>query len=78
VSATVRPSLSQKRPWAVESNGKLVELHATEEAAQAGADRINRVCRTCRTPHGLHTPECPLSRFEPDPGFGAEIDGDDT
>jgi hypothetical protein len=77
--AIVRPSTSVKRPWAVVSEGKLVELHATEAAAQAGADRINRTCSECRTQQGRHSVDCPLAGFERDHDFGSEFDdGDDA
>jgi len=76
MTASVRPSTSTKRPWAVERDGKLVELHSTEEAAQKGADSINRVCTVCRRANGLHTQQCAISCFEVDPDFGSEEDED--
>lgn len=77
MSAIVRPSSSSKRPWGVEVEGKLVELHALLSDAQAGADRINRTCSECRTQHGRHSVDCPLAGYERDHDFGSEYDDED-
>lgn len=66
-----------RRPFAVVVAGRTVELHATEAAAQAGADRLNGVCALCGTAGRLHTASCPTSRFELDPDFGAEMEPDE-
>lgn len=77
MNASVRPSTSVKRPWAVIDGGKLVELHATEEAAQQGADRINRTCGVCGTHGGLHAADCALGSLERDHDFGNDYDTDE-